>query len=106
MANDIHAANNIMTRLATGTQKWANLCDIIAQSIAFHKCIVQVLSFTNVESSLKIDYETQYKMSLEDSKGPPPASNISLQTNPMKASVFAMIWMKINSMNSNLGSRK
>ena len=68
MTNEIYAANNIMTRLATGAQKWANLCDVIAQSIVFHKCNVQVLSFTNVKSSLKIDYETQYGMSLQDSK--------------------------------------
>ena len=32
MANDINAANNVMTRLATGDQKWANLCDVIVQS--------------------------------------------------------------------------
>ena len=58
MTNDIYIANNAMTCLATGAQKWANLCDAIAQSIVFHKCIVQILSFVNVNSSLKIDYET------------------------------------------------
>ena len=70
MANDINAANNVMTRLATGAQKWANLCDVITQSIAFHKCSVQILNFINVKQSLKIEYETQYEISLEDSKGP------------------------------------
>ena len=55
MENDIHAVDNVMTRLATGTQIWANLCNVIAQSIAFHKYIVQILSYTNVKSSLRID---------------------------------------------------
>ena len=69
MTNDICAADNVMTRLATWAQKWANLCDVIAQSIAFHKCIVQILSFVSVNSSLKKDYKTQFDMSLKDSKG-------------------------------------
>ena len=64
MTNNIYIANNVMTHLSTGAQKWANLCNVIAQSIAFHKCIVQILSFTSVKSSLKIDYETQYDMML------------------------------------------
>ena len=55
MTNDILAADNVMTQLDTGAQKWANLSDLIAQSIAFHKCIAQILSFTNVNGSLKID---------------------------------------------------
>ena len=68
MTKDIHTADNVMTRLSTGAQKWANLCNGIAQSTAFHKCIAQILSFTNVKSSLKIDYKIRYVMSLQDSK--------------------------------------
>ena len=49
-----------------------------------------MLSFTNVKSSLKIDYNTQYKMSLEDSKGtkssikylPPDKPNEGLRLRP------------------------
>ena len=69
ITNDIYVAHNVMTCVTTGAQKWANLCGVTAQSIAFHKYIVQTLSFTNVKSSLKIDYATQYDMSLQDSKG-------------------------------------
>ena len=36
MTSNIYAANNVMTRLATGVENWANLCDDIVQSIAFH----------------------------------------------------------------------
>ena len=39
MTNDIYAANNVMTCLATGAQNWANLCNVIAQSIAFHNAL-------------------------------------------------------------------
>ena len=69
MTNNIFTADNVMIQLSTGSQKWANLCDVIAQSIAFHKCIVQILSFTNVNGSLEIDYEIERTMSLQDSKG-------------------------------------
>ena len=69
MTNNILTADNVMTQLGSGAQKWVNLCDVIAQSIAFHKCIVQILSFTNVKGSLKIDYEKKHNMSLQDSKG-------------------------------------
>ena len=68
MTNNIYAADNGMTHLATGAQKWANLRDVIAQSIAFHKCIVQILSFVHVHSSLKIDYGSKFTMRLKDSK--------------------------------------
>ena len=40
MTNDINTADKVVTRLSTGAQEWANLCNVIAQSIAFHKCIV------------------------------------------------------------------
>ena len=100
MTNNIHTVDNVMIHLSTGAQKWVNLCNIIAQSITFHKCIVQILSFTNVKSSLKIDYDTQHAMRLQDLKGATSSIKYLPPNQHNDGLGFAMPFTVINSTSS------
>jgi len=62
-------SNSLMSRLTTGVQKWSNLQDVAASSTAFHKYTTQLLGYINERSSLVIDYDFEFDMSLLDIKG-------------------------------------
>ena len=62
-------SNSVMSRLTTGAQKWSNLQDVAAASIAFHTCTAQLLGYIDVGSSLEIDYDFEFAMILLDIKG-------------------------------------
>ena len=69
MENGPLEANNVMVHLTDGSPKWTNFPDVVAQSTAFHKCTAQILSYIQVKSSLKIDYDTQHILTLIELKG-------------------------------------
>ena len=60
---------DIEPRLISGAQEWTNLLVMVAQSTAFHRCIIQALAYLEVNSSLTINYDSRYGMDLSDSKG-------------------------------------
>ena len=69
MENSPGTAEDVMTTLTSGAQKWTNVQDVVAASTAFHKCITQVLSWKERKGSLEVDYDYKYAMELLDSKG-------------------------------------
>ncbi|KAL7536722.1 hypothetical protein ACHAWF_007008 [Thalassiosira exigua] len=69
MGNNLEAIKLTEHQIAEGAQKWANIQDVVAQSMAFHKCAFHMLVWKEVRSSLIIDYDYSAAMTLHDTKG-------------------------------------
>ena len=88
MENKPGTAEDVMTTLTCGAQKWTNIQDVVAASTAFHKCLTQILSWKERKGTLEVDYDFNFKMELLDSKGAKSSIQFAPPNKPNKGLGF------------------
>ena len=84
MSNVTKAAACIMTTLQKGTQKQSNVQHVVTASTEFHKCLVQILSYTTVHRLLQVNHNFTRYIHCADVKGAQSLIKSYLLTNLIK----------------------